>query len=55
MTAGVRAAVQLALVALVIGWAIRHTAALIVFLFLTFAVATRTAGGRITPNATWWW
>ncbi|MGW9368958.1 ABC transporter permease [Streptomyces xanthophaeus] len=55
VTAGVRAAVQLAVVALVIGWAIRHTAALIVFLFLMFAVATRTAGRRITPNATWWW
>lgn len=55
VVAGVRAAVQLAAVALVIGWAIRHTGALIGFLCVMFAVATRTAGRRITPNGTWWW
>ncbi|WAZ19889.1 ABC transporter permease [Streptomyces cinnabarinus] len=55
VTAGVRAALQLAAVSLVIGWAVHHTAALIGFLFLMFAVATRTAGRRITTNGTWWW
>ncbi|MFF4274215.1 ABC transporter permease [Streptomyces sp. NPDC001536] len=53
--AGARAAVQLAVVSLVIVWAVRHTAALLGFLFLMFAVATRTAGRRITTNRTWWW
>ncbi|WP_171117080.1 MULTISPECIES: ABC transporter permease [Streptomyces] len=52
---GVRATVQLAAVSLVVGWAVRHTAALLGFLLLMFAVATRTAGRRITPNGTWWW
>lgn len=55
VTAGMRATVQLAAVSLVVGWAVHHTAALIGFLFLMFAVATRTAGRRITTNGTWWW
>nr|QEO73899.1 hypothetical protein [uncultured bacterium] len=55
VTAGARAAAQLAAVSLVIGWAVHHTAALFGFLFLMFAVATRTAGRRITANHTWWW
>ncbi|MER7571586.1 ABC transporter permease [Streptomyces sp. NPDC126514] len=55
VTAGVRAALQLAAVSLVISWAVHHSAALLGFLFLMFAVATRTAGRRITPNGTWWW
>ncbi|MBT2420440.1 ABC transporter permease [Streptomyces sp. ISL-22] len=55
LTAGVRAAAQLAAVSLVVGVAVRHTAALLGFLFLMSAVATRTAGRRITPNHTWWW
>ncbi|MGW0911836.1 ABC transporter permease [Streptomyces sp. NPDC002784] len=55
VTAGVRAALQLAAVSLVIGWAVHHSAALLGFLFLMCAVATRTAGRRITPNGTWWW
>lgn len=44
VTAGARAAVQLTAVSQVIGWAVRHTAALLGFLFLRFAVAARTAG-----------
>lgn len=55
VTAGVRAAAQLAVVSLVIGWAVHHTAGLITFALLMIAVATRTAGRRITPNGTWWW
>ncbi|MEI5101126.1 ABC transporter permease [Streptomyces sp. PmtG] len=53
--AGVRAAAQLAAVSLVIGWVVHHVAALFAFLLLMLAVATRTAGRRITPNGTWWW
>lgn len=55
VVAGVRAAVQLAVVSLVVGWAVRDTAALPGFLLLMFAVAARTAGRRITANGTWWW
>lgn len=55
VTAGLRATAQLVAVSLVIGWAVHHTAALLGFLFLMFAVATRTAGRRITDNRTWWW
>ncbi|MFF9899533.1 ABC transporter permease [Streptomyces longispororuber] len=53
--AGVRATAQLAAVSLLIGWVVRHVPALFAFLLLMFAVATRTAGRRITPNGTWWW
>lgn len=53
--AGVRAAAQLTAVSLLIGWVVHHTAALFAFLLLMLAVATRTAGRRITPNGTWWW
>ncbi|EGX56712.1 hypothetical protein SZN_26431 [Streptomyces zinciresistens K42] len=55
VTAGARAAGQLAAVSLVIGWAVHRTAALLGFLLLMFAVATRTAGRRVTANGTWWW
>lgn len=55
VVAGVRATAQLAAVSLLIGWVIHHTAALFAFLLVMFAVATRTAGRRITPNSTWWW
>lgn len=54
-TAGVRAAVQLAVVAALIGWVVKHEAALLGFVTLMFAVASRTAGRRITRNGTWWW
>ncbi|MFI5661292.1 ABC transporter permease [Streptomyces sp. NPDC051684] len=53
--AGVRAAVQLAVVSLLIGWVVRHGAALLAFLLLMLAVAARTAGRRLTPNRTWIW
>ncbi|WP_245796065.1 ABC transporter permease [Actinacidiphila alni] len=54
-TAGVRAAVQLAVVAALIGWVVKHEAALLGFVALMFAVAARTAGRRVTRNGTWWW
>ncbi|MFG2881535.1 ABC transporter permease [Streptomyces sp. NPDC048297] len=55
LTAGVRAAVQLAAVSAVIGWVVHHGAALLGFLLLMYAVAVRTAGRRITSDSTWWW
>ncbi|MFE6129651.1 ABC transporter permease [Streptomyces sp. NPDC056437] len=53
--AGVRAAVQLAAVSLVIGWVVRSLPLLSAFVLLMYAVAVRTAGRRITANRTWWW
>ncbi|NEB76642.1 ABC transporter permease [Streptomyces sp. SID14478] len=53
--AGVRAAVQLGAVSLVIGWVIQHGAALLAFLLLMCTVAARTAGRRITPDRSWVW
>lgn len=53
--AGVRAAVQLAAVSLVIGWVVRSLPQLFAFVLLMYAVAVRTAGRRITANRTWWW
>jgi putative ABC transport system permease protein len=55
VTAGVRAAVQLGAVSLVIGWVVRSVPLLLAFLLLMYAVAVRTAGRRVTPNGTWWW
>ncbi|MCW2871776.1 ABC transporter permease [Actinacidiphila oryziradicis] len=55
LTAGLRAAVQLGAVALLIGWVVRHQAALLGFVILMYAVAVRTAGRRITSDRTWWW
>ncbi|MFD8015952.1 ABC transporter permease, partial [Streptomyces sp. NPDC059762] len=55
VTAGLRAVAQLAAVSALIGWAVRHTPALVGFLLLMLAVAARTAGRRITGNGTWWW
>ncbi|MGW7367884.1 ABC transporter permease [Streptomyces sp. NPDC054841] len=52
--AGVRAAVQLAAVSLVIGWVVHSVPLLLGFLLVMYAVAVRTAGRRITPNGTWW-
>ncbi|MFE3326779.1 ABC transporter permease [Streptomyces sp. NPDC059176] len=54
VVAGLRAAVQLAAVSLVIGWAVRHALLLFAFLLVMYAIAVRTAGRRITPNDTWW-
>lgn len=53
--AGVRAAVQLTVVALVIGWVARSGWLLLAFLLLMYGAAVRTAGRRVTRNATWWW
>ncbi|MEV8022416.1 ABC transporter permease [Streptomyces sp. NPDC086554] len=55
VVAEVRAAAQLGVVSLAIGWVIHHLAALFAFLLLMFAVAARTAGRRITENGSWWW
>ncbi|WP_149183362.1 ABC transporter permease [Streptomyces sp. TRM49041] len=55
VVAGLRAAVQLAAVSLVIGWVVRAVPLLLLFLLLMYGVAVRTAGRRITRNRTWWW
>ncbi|MFJ4121499.1 ABC transporter permease [[Kitasatospora] papulosa] len=55
VVAGLRAAVQLAAVSLLIGWVVRSLGPLLGFLAMMFAVAVRTAGRRVTPNRTWWW
>lgn len=55
LVAGVRAAVQLAAVSMLIGWVARYLAPLLGFVVLMFAVAAWTAGRRITRNSTWWW
>ncbi|MEV6586964.1 ABC transporter permease [Streptomyces acidicola] len=55
LTAGLRAALQLAAVSAVIGWVVHHGAALLGFVLLMYAVAVRTAGRRITSDGTWWW
>ncbi|GAA2123362.1 hypothetical protein GCM10009802_27700 [Streptomyces synnematoformans] len=54
-TAGARAAAQLAAVSLVIGYVVRAVPLLLAFVALMFAVATWTAGHRITHNRTWRW
>ncbi|HEY9369238.1 ABC transporter permease [Streptomyces sp.] len=55
VVAGVRAAVQLVAVSLVIG-AVVHTLPLLLgFLLVMYAVAVRTAGRRITSDASWRW
>ncbi|MFF4517687.1 ABC transporter permease [Streptomyces mirabilis] len=54
LLAGVRAAVQLALVSVVITWAVKSVLGLLAFLAVMFAVAVRTAGRRLTDNHTWW-
>ncbi|MER5359098.1 ABC transporter permease [Streptomyces sp. NPDC002785] len=55
LLAGLRAAVQLAAVSLLIGWVVRSLPPLLAFVALMYAVAVRTAGRRITRNRTWWW
>ncbi|WP_425526234.1 ABC transporter permease [Streptomyces mirabilis] len=54
LLAGFRAALQLALVSVVITWAVKSVLGLLVFLAVMFAVAVRTAGRRLTGNHTWW-
>ncbi|MFJ1575028.1 MULTISPECIES: ABC transporter permease [unclassified Streptomyces] len=53
--AGIRAAVQLGVVSLVIGWVVGAVPPLLGFVALMYAVAVRTAGRRVTGNRTWWW
>ncbi|MFE7132755.1 ABC transporter permease [Streptomyces sp. NPDC057638] len=53
--AGVRAALQLGAVSLIIGWVVSRLPLLFAFMLLMYAVAVRTAGRRITPNRTWRW
>ncbi len=55
LLAGVRAAVQLAAVSALIGWVVKHQAALLAFVLLMYAVASRTAGRRVTTDRTWRW
>ena len=55
LLAGLRAAVQLAAVSLLIGWVVRLLPALLMFVVVMYAVAVRTAGRRVTRNRTWWW
>ncbi|MGW4228911.1 ABC transporter permease [Streptomyces sp. NPDC004980] len=55
LVAGLRAAVQLGAVSLLIGWVVRSLGPLLGFVALMFAVAVWTAGHRITGNRTWWW
>ncbi|MFJ4905103.1 ABC transporter permease [Streptomyces sp. NPDC093249] len=52
--AGIRAALQLAAVSLVIGWVVASPTGLPAFLLLMYGVAVRTAGRRITSDPTWW-
>ncbi|MFF4786920.1 ABC transporter permease [Streptomyces griseorubiginosus] len=54
LVAGLRAAAQLAVVSVVITWAVKAVAGLLVFLIVMFSVAVRTAGRRITSDRTWW-
>ncbi|MET9619405.1 ABC transporter permease [Streptomyces sp. NPDC006464] len=56
LVAGLRAAVQLVAVSLVIGWVMRHLPLLLGFLLLMYGVAVWTAGRRVTrAGAGWWW
>ncbi|MER5712089.1 ABC transporter permease [Streptomyces sp. NPDC042898] len=57
LLAGVRAAVQLIGVSLVIGWVVRSVPLLLCFLLLMYAVAVRTAGRRVVPapGRAWVW
>jgi putative ABC transport system permease protein len=49
-----RAAAQLAVVSVVIAWAVKSVPGLLAFLVVMFSVAVRTAGRRITSDRTWW-
>ncbi|WP_049579895.1 ABC transporter permease [Streptomyces sp. SBT349] len=54
LLAGVRAALQLGLVSLVITWAVTSPVGGPAFVLVMFSVAVRTAGRRVTENATGW-
>ncbi|MEE1789399.1 ABC transporter permease [Streptomyces sp. BE308] len=55
VVAGLRAAAQLCVVSLVIGWVVHSLAPLLGFVALMFVVAVWTAGRRITGNPSWRW
>ncbi|GAA1137763.1 putative ABC transport system permease protein [Kitasatospora gansuensis] len=55
LRAGARAAVQLAVVALVIAWVVGSMWTSALFVLVMFAVAVRTAGRRMTAGPGWWW
>lgn len=54
VVAGLRALVQLAVVALVIGQLAGHQGLALLFVALMFVVAAWTAGHRIAPEGRWW-
>lgn len=54
VVAGLRALVQLAAVALVIGWLSNRGAWAFVFVGLMFAVGVWTSGRRVAPDGRWW-
>ncbi|KAA5834612.1 ABC transporter permease [Saccharopolyspora hirsuta] len=53
--AGVRGAVQLAAVSLLIAYLVQSTALAALFIVLMFAIAAHTAGRRITGDRSWLW
>jgi UDP-glucose/iron transport system permease protein len=53
--AGLRGAVQLLAVSLLIAYIVRSTALAALFIVLMFVVGAHTAGRRITSNRTWLW
>jgi putative ABC transport system permease protein len=55
LRAGVRAAVQLAAVALVIAWVVHSLWTSALFVLVMFSVAVRTAGRRMTEGPGWVW
>jgi putative ABC transport system permease protein len=55
LRSGLRAAVQLAAVSVVIAFVVKSVPLLLLFVLLMFSVAARTAGRRITPGPGWWW
>jgi putative ABC transport system permease protein len=55
LTAGARAAVQLLAVSLIITQVVRWAWLVAMFMLLMFAIASRTAGRRITSGGAWWW
>ncbi|MER5864348.1 ABC transporter permease [Kitasatospora sp. NPDC002040] len=55
LRAGLRAAAQLAVVALVIAWVVGSIWTSALFVLLMFTVAVRTAGRRMTAGPGWWW
>ncbi|WP_055554637.1 ABC transporter permease [Streptomyces sp. NBRC 110028] len=54
LLAGVRAALQLAVVSTIIAWVVRSPLATVAFLVVMLGVAVRTAGRRLTTDGSWW-